>query len=417
MRLLVALWDGGGTVPVELGAVRRLVGHGHAVTVLGDPTLAHGATALGATFRPWTTAPHRASLEMQDDVIKDWECRSLVEIFGRFRDRIVTGAAARYAADTLAAMADEKIDAVISDAVLVGAQMAAESRQIPTAALIPNVYFLPAPGLPPFGTGWAPPRGPVTRLRTAVVNRLVTALWDKGLGDLNAARAQLGLPALASVFDQLDHVERVLVLTSPAFDFEARLPDNVRYVGAPLDDPPWVEDYTPPPGSEPLVVVALSSTYMNQADLLRRTVSALDSLPVRGVVTLGPAVNPHEVPGTPRVDVVRSAPHSALFAQASAIVTHAGHSSLIKALGAGVPTVCLPMGRDQADNVRRAERHGAVLRLSKRATPQAIAKAVETVMREPSYARGAQALARHIVADAKAPTLLQEVDLLARPRR
>ena len=58
---LFALVDGGGTVPPELGAVRRLVDRGHHVTVLGEDSMVADVHASGALFRPWTEAPNRAS--------------------------------------------------------------------------------------------------------------------------------------------------------------------------------------------------------------------------------------------------------------------------------------------------------------------------------------------------------------------
>ncbi len=43
MRILFATWDGGGTVPAEMGVIRQLLAAGHEVTVIGDITLVvHG---------------------------------------------------------------------------------------------------------------------------------------------------------------------------------------------------------------------------------------------------------------------------------------------------------------------------------------------------------------------------------------
>ena len=39
-------------------------------------------------------------------------------------------------------------------------------------------------------------------------------------------------------------------------------------------------------------------------ELLRRIVSALDALPVRGIVTTGPTIDPTEVPGSRSVQVI-----------------------------------------------------------------------------------------------------------------
>jgi hypothetical protein len=50
---LFALVDGGGTVPPELGEMRRLVKRGHRVEVLADNSMIDDVRAAGAIFRPW----------------------------------------------------------------------------------------------------------------------------------------------------------------------------------------------------------------------------------------------------------------------------------------------------------------------------------------------------------------------------
>lgn len=64
---LFALVDGGGTVPPELGAVRRLVERGHDVTVLAEDSIIEDVRATGATLRPWVQAPNRPSRLPQHD--------------------------------------------------------------------------------------------------------------------------------------------------------------------------------------------------------------------------------------------------------------------------------------------------------------------------------------------------------------
>jgi MGT family glycosyltransferase len=417
MHYLVTLWDGGGTVPVETGVVRRLVRRGHTVTVLGDPTIEADARDAGGAFRSWTQAPYRRSTAVEDDVFKDWECRNPVQLLNRLCDRMITTPAERYAADVFEALDDGPVDAVICSGTLLGAQMAAESRGLPFVVLFANVYQRPAPGLPPFGSGLPAARGAPGRLRDRALNGFVTHLWNRRLPEFNAARAQLGLDPLDDLFGQCDRAARVLVLTSPAFDFAAdRLPENVRYVGPVLDDPVWAEPLDLPPGDEPLVSVGLSSSYMQQAELLRRITAALDTLPVRAVVTTGPSVDPAEVPGTARVTVVRAASHARLFPASSVVITHAGHGTLMKALAAGRPTLCLPMGRDQGDNVARAVRHGAALGVKPSASAEKIAAALRRLLDDPAYREAAERLGQRLRRDAAESTLVDEIETVSGPR-
>ena len=43
----------------------------------------------------------------------------------------------------------------------IGAMIAAEEYGVRYDVLLPNLYALPAPGMPPFGAGMRPARGPL----------------------------------------------------------------------------------------------------------------------------------------------------------------------------------------------------------------------------------------------------------------
>ena len=91
----------------------------------------------------------------------------------------------------------------------------------------------------------------------------------------------MGSPPIRQLFEVLGSCSRVLVMTSPPFDFAlAGLPDNVCYVGPKLDDPVWAPEQTwRRPGSEPLVLVATSSIFQHQTGLLQRIAQGLGILP------------------------------------------------------------------------------------------------------------------------------------------
>jgi MGT family glycosyltransferase len=195
----------------------------------------------------------------------------------------------------------------------------------------------------------------------------------------------------------------VLVLTSPSFDFSTPyLPANGHYVGPQLDDPEWAAtNGWRPDGAGPIVLIAASSTFQDQTGLLRRAAAALAGLPVRGVLTTGRAIDPVDIPAPANVHVVRAAPHRAVLGEAAAVVTHAGHGSVMKALAAGVPLVCMPMGRDQRDNTVRVLRLGAGVRVDQAADAGRITAAVRRVLDEPSFAEAAHRMAATLVAEAR----------------
>ena len=408
---LFALVDGGGTVPPELGTVRRLVGRGHRVTVLAEDSMAPDVAATGADYVPWTTAPNRASRLPQDDPYRDWECKTPFALLDRLLDTQFAGPAAAYAADVGAAIERRRPDLVVCSMFATGAMIAAEAAGVPYDVLLCNCYLLPAPGMPPFGLGLRPAKGRLGRVRDRAATSFSARLWARGLPRINEVRAIHGLEPITDFFEPVGRARRVLVLTSQDFDFPARLPDNVRYVGPVLDDPAWATgDWTPPPGDEPLVLVGLSSTFQDQIGTLQRIVSGLATLPLRAIVTTGPAVDPAEVDAPERIRVVRSAPHSEVLDQAAAVITHGGHGTVARALAAGVPLVVMHHGRDQADNAVRVTTRGAGLSISRRAKPDEIAAAVRRLLDDESFRHGARRLGDAFRRDAASGRLVAELE-------
>jgi MGT family glycosyltransferase len=413
-RFLFAITDAGGSVPPDTSVIRALVEQGHDVRVLADRVLGPDIAPTGAVHVPWTTAPQRRNLEPTSMIIQDWDAKTPQQAFVRVLEGVMTGPAARFAADTRAELQREAADVVVANIFLFGALVAAEAEGVRTAVLIPNLFALPGSGIPPIGPGLRPMRGPLGRARDAALGRMTLRLFDRGLDDLNAVRRANGLAPLAHVLDQFTEADRILLLTSRAFEFpQYAPPSSLRFCGPRLDDPAWAGDWTPPPGDEPLVLVGLSSTFMDHADVLRRIVEGLGTLPVRGLVTTGPALDPEAVDGPANVQVVRSAPHSEVLKHAAAVVTHAGHGTVIKTLAAGVPQVCLPLGRDQLDNAARVAFHGAGLRLKPKADPRAIAAAVKRVIDEPAFAQNARRLAEAIADDLREDRAVAELEELA----
>ncbi len=409
---LFALVDGGGTVPPELGAVRRLVDRGHHVTVLGEDAMRADALATGADFRPWLAAPNKASRRPQDDRYQDWACSNPFQLMPLLLEKQFVGPAEGYATDVRTAAAELHPDLVVCSFFAYGAMIGAESMGIPFDVLLPNAYLFPARGMPAFGLGAQPARGPLGRLRDRLANAMAGRLWDKRMPELNGLRKKLGLGPIDHFFDQVDGARRHLVLTSKAFDFPAELPDHVRYVGAVLDDPAWATAarWTPPPGDDPLVLVALSSTFQDQAACLQRIVDALGTLAVRGVVTTGPALDPASLEAPANVTVVPAAPHSEVLRQAAAVITHGGHGTVVRALAADVPMAVLHHGRDQADNAARVVARGAGVSVKRTAPPATIAATVRRLLDEPSFRSGAAQLGAAIREDAAAPALVAELE-------
>jgi UDP:flavonoid glycosyltransferase YjiC (YdhE family) len=105
-----------------------------------------------------------------------------------------------------------------------------------------------------------------------------------------------------------------------------------------------------------------------------------------------------------------------VFPHGAAIVTHAGHGTVMRALACGVPLLCLPMGRDQDDNAARVVARGAGLRLSRSAAPPRIAAAVRRLLREPGFRTNAGRLGRIIERDVAADRAVEELEAVGQGR-
>jgi UDP:flavonoid glycosyltransferase YjiC (YdhE family) len=412
----MAVIDGGGTIPPALGTAAELVRRGHSVMVLADPTVAASAQWAGCRFTPWRAAPHFDSRADQTALLAAVEGGNLVRRFTTIRDLLTSGSTALYAGEVVAAAQEHPVDAVLVEAALPGILIGALATGLPTAALMANVYMRPTPGLPMMGTGWRPGTGVLGRGRDALVRGAVQGVTSRFLPGLNATLSAHSLLPIGDLFELLDRCTDVLVLTSPSFDFASpHIPSNVHYVGPYLEDPEWAaaEDWHPRSGGGPLVLVATSSIFQHQTSLLRRVATALGQLPVRAVLTTGRAVDPADIPAPANVRVLRAAPHRLILREASVVITHAGHGSVLKALAAGVPLVCMPMGRDQKDNTVRVLRLGAGVRVGKSAKPARIAEAVRRVLDDPAYSAAARRFADVLSTEARSrPTAADRAEAL-----
>lgn len=414
---LFVTWDGGGNVPPVLGIARRLIERGHDVRVLTEPCLADTVAAMGARFVPFQR--HFAREDCSRDLMGDWQAKTPIGALRRNFDNVVFGPAPIVAEETWRAIEIERPDVVAADHLLPGALVAARSAGIPRVVLFHTPEFLPGPGKPAAGSGFLPRRDLMGRARDEFFNRAFLRLIGPYLATFNDLHRRFGLPPMTSAADlieQYHQADRRLIMTSEAFDFPMTpAPANARYVGPVLEDPEWSGVWESPwsdRDDRPLVVGSLSSTFQNQRDALQRIITALGMLDARGLVTTGPAMRGERFDAPANVVVAPAAPHSEIFPHAAAVITHAGHGTVMRALVNGVPLLCLPMGRDQNDNAARVVSRGAGLRVSPSAKPERIAAAVRRLLLEPAFRAGARRLGHAIAADAAAGLAVAELEVV-----
>lgn len=140
------------------------------------------------------------------------------------------------------------------------------------------------------------------------------------------------------------------------------------------------------PADAPLVYLTMGTVF-NDTRPLRMALEALSSLHVRVLVTVGPNADPGVLGDQPaNVRVERYVPQSAVFASCDVVVSHGGSGTVLGALEAGLPQLCLPQGADQFLNAPLVAAAGAGLALSPNAcNVQSIAGSVRRLLSESSF--------------------------------
>jgi UDP:flavonoid glycosyltransferase YjiC (YdhE family) len=427
-RLLVAMFQGGGNVPLLLPIVTRLAAHGHHVRVMVGPGVRPSRLPVSERLDRSLRAIGADVVHLREPDIHPLDVSpgnrgvALGWVSTAFRSVAAEARAARWiphwTQEVASDLAREPADVVVADFVLVGALVAAEGAGVPSVALVHTVYPHPAVGRPPYGPGWLPAVGIAGRLRDAVGTFVSNRIYAReALPFLNLARRSGGLRPLRRYFEQYDRASRVLVLTSPEFDPPAGFLPNVRLVGTPLGDeapppelPAWsTED------ERPLVLVSLSTLEQGQAMLMERILAALAALPVRALVTLGPALAASRFTPAPNVVLETFVPHGSVLPRAAAIVTQCGLGTVMKALAYGVPLVCIPLVGDQADNAARIEALGAGVRLPADAEPGRIRAAIERVLTDRAFRLGAQRVASAIAGEDPVQAAVDDIESVLLP--
>ncbi len=416
---LFTTWEGGGNVPPVLAVARRLRKAGHEVRIMSDAANRVEVEATGARFVSWTLAPSRQDKSPAGDIIRDWEAATPQEGLGRVIDNVICGPALLYARDVEAELGRAPADVLVGSDLLMGPLVAAEAAQVTTALLCPNIALFPVEGVPPMGPGLPPARTDAERALHTEITVANSALFDRGLPALNAARAAFGLAPLAHVSDQAAAVGAVWLATARAFDFAPEtLPAGMAYVGPQLGDPSADEAWTSPwpaVDTRPLILVSFSTTFQNQGAALQRVLDAARDLPARVLATVGPALVEAKFALGDNTRCVTRAPHAAVMQEASIVVCHGGHGTTIRALANDCAMLVLPMGRDQNDNAVRVVTRGAGLSLAPDSAVDDIRAALARLLAEPDFGAAAARLGEAIRAEAESSPIVELLERLATP--
>ncbi|WP_406231337.1 glycosyltransferase [Nocardia sp. NBC_01009] len=271
---------------------------------------------------------------------------------------------------------------VVSDVLTAGGGMAAERLGVPWVELSPHPLYLPSKALPPIGSGLAPGEGVRGRLRDGVLRTLTARAIRNGQRQREQAREGVGLPATDP------GPAARLIATLPALEVpRPDWPEHTHVIG-PLLWEPTSAILEPPPGDEPLVMVAPSTAHTGVAGMVETVLEALDGAGVRVAISMLDTP-PTDLPSWATAGLGRQ---DELLTHAAAVVGGGGHGLLAKSLLAGVPIVTIPGGGDQWELANRAARQGSSI-LVRPLTADAVRSAVLDLLNTPAYTAAARSAA------------------------
>src|SRR5262245_46612414 len=260
---------------------------------------------------------------------------------------------------------------------------------IPAAQFLRHLHFL----------------GPVFHRPLLALARRVSAPW---IEPWHRLRAELGLPPTADnpIFEGHSPL-LVLALFSPRFAPPPRdWPKQTVVTGFPFFDQDgdaglatdlarFLDD-----GEPPIVFTLGSSAVMDAGDFFEVGAEAAHRLGRRGVLLVGRDAPPRASPLPPGVAAFAYAPYSQVFPRAAAIVHQGGVGTTGQAMRAGRPMLVMPYGHDQPDNAERVRRLGISRTVARAAfTAERVARELERVLGDPSYAARAAEVGRIVSAE------------------
>jgi UDP:flavonoid glycosyltransferase YjiC (YdhE family) len=335
-NILFVTWDGGGNVPPAIGIAAELQRRGDNVRVLGHQQQRNAVEGAGLRFESYSRPRAYASATPKSTL------RMFTSLNAMVKDRSL-------GIDVLDAAQREPSDLVVIDCVLQTVLEAAEQANLRRAVLVHSFYSMGA---------WSMGSDSFAdRLR----RRSPSRPWGG---------ADLGLIATLRSLDP---------------DGSRAVPASIHFTG-----PVWQGTPGPasPPDGEPNVLVSLSTcSFPGQEQVLQNVLDSLVGLPVRAIVTTGPAVSPGDLRPPVNAELYEYLPHAEVLPNVSLVIGHGGHATTMAALAHDLPVIVLPMFKfmDQQKIGQAVQDAGAGRLLPKRSSPTHIRQAIQQLLSDKTF--------------------------------
>ena len=428
LSILIATFPAHGHVTPLLGVAESLVARGDRVRFLTGARFAGVVEATGAEYLP---LPAEADFDDRQDLRELFPERTGLKgaksIAFDVENVFVRPGRAQYEA-VMAAHAAQPADVVLADPALIGAALLLGHRigtrpHVVVCGVVP--LTLASRDTAPYGMGLTPLRGPVGRLRNAVLSAVAARTVFPGAERVadQVHRQVHGSPLSFPVLDWPRHADAIVQFTVPEFEYpRSDAPAALSFAGpisatgsrAPL--PPWWGDLD---GSRTIVHVT-QGTIANR-DYRQVIAPTLEALAGDDEILIVASTGGRPVdtlpPLPPNARAAEYLPYDQLLPQTGVYVTNGGYGGVQYALRYGVPIVTSSGQEDKPEVAGRVAWSGVGRRInSETPTPAAIRKAVRTVLDDPRYRDRAKQLSRSMAQATGVTGLTQIVDDLATRR-
>jgi len=337
-RVVMVTWDGGGNLPPMLCIGGELRRRGHEVSVLGHERQRGSVTDAGLEFIAYRHARPFTPVVARDPI-------SLYETFA-------DGGAGR---DLSESLAGRPADLVVGDCLMLGPLQAAQAAQVPTVVLFHTFYA---------AHGRRFPQSPIAQVGGAQ-GRLPGPLWDAA--------------------------DEVIVPTDRALDPDSGpISPNVHWTGVAQDPPARTS-----PRNSGRILLSLSTVWFpGQQESLQTILDALAGLDASVVATAGPNIDAAALSIPANVEFHAYLAHHDVMPTVSLVIGHGGHATTMLALAHDLPLLIVPQFErgDQPMIGEVISGNGAGLTLPQQASVGELRKAINTLLRDDSYARAAAAI-------------------------
>lgn len=395
--------DHGHVIP-NLAMVTELAARGHRVTYLTAPSMADVVTEAGATAVAY------------DSRYRDADFALVANDPGYLMTVLLDESAAMLATATATFDGDRPDMVVYDTSILYAGRILARRWGVPATQVIPvfasneHFSFLNAMYNPESSSGGKPAVAKPAQMPDwvgATMARIGALCAEHGV---SAAPHEVWfeVPPLSLVT-----VPREFQYAGGTFD------ERFAFVGPCVGDRGFLGSWSPPAGGLPVVLVSLGAVFNEHKDFFRTCVEAFRGRPWHAVMTVADGVDPAELGELPaNVEVHRWVPHVTVLEHASLCVTHGGMGTVMEALRAGTPMVCVSDSALDRPTAWRVRELGLGVVLDPDAlTADALVEAITSVLGDASTAARSDLMRKAVAESGGATRAVDEIERhLARSR-